>query len=240
MNQPRMVLRPDSSSRSRLLLAIVVIAVLGGGYLLYEMGRYHAGFNIVATTEQIDNLETRVTMLERENADLNEQKIQLETLSKTEQETYREVGGTLRELQNKIQEQREAIAFYRGIISPGESESGLRIQDLQVVRGSEEAHYSLRMVLVQVKQHHRQVYGKVEVTVDGARNGERVTLPLRSLLPEGGSAKWTYGFRYFQDFDRELELPDGFRPEKIHVELAPSGRGNQGIRQSFDWTTASS
>ena len=167
MNQPRMVLRPDSSSRSRLLLAIVVIAVLGGGYLLYEMGRYHAGFNIVATTEQIDNLETRVTMLERENADL-------------------------------------------------------------------------RMVLVQVKQHHRQVYGKVEVTVDGARNGERVTLPLRSLLPEGGSAKWTYGFRYFQDFDRELELPDGFRPEKIHVELAPSGRGNQGIRQSFDWTTASS
>ncbi|MEO1327364.1 MAG: DUF6776 family protein [Pseudomonadota bacterium] len=239
MNKPKMVLKPASPGRSRALLAIVFAAVIGGGYLLYEMGRFHAGFNRFASAEEIETLEARIVRLEAENRELNEQRVRLETLSKTEQETYREVGGTLRELQGKIQEQREAIAFYRGIISPGESESGLRIQDLQVVRGSQEARYNLRMVLVQVKQHHRQVYGKVEITVDGARDGERVSLPLASLLPEGNSAKWNYGFRYFQDFDRELELPEGFRPEKINVELAPSGRGNQGIRQTFDWSTAS-
>lgn len=239
MNKPRMVIRPESPTRSRILLAIVAIAVLGGGYVLYEMGRFHAGFNRFATTEQLETLQARIDTLEQENRALNEQRIRLQTDAKTEGETYREVSGTLRELQGKIQEQREAIAFYRGIISPEESESGLRIQDLQVVRGGEEARYNLRMVLVQVKQHHRQVYGKVEVTVDGARDGERVSLPLTALIPEGGSSKWNYGFRYFQDFDRELELPDGFRPEKIHVELAPSGRGNQGIRQSFDWSTAS-
>ena len=228
----------QGDARARVLLAVVVIAVAAGGYLLYEMGRIHAGHNRFAVAEERATLQARIVALETENRTLNEQRIQLQTDAKTEQETYREVGGALRELQTKIQEQREAIAFYRGIISPEESESGLRIQDLQVVRGTAESRYSLRMVLVQVRQHHRQVYGQVEVTVDGARDGERVSLPLTALLPEGASARWNYGFRYFQDFDRELELPAGFTPEKIHVELAPSGRGNQGIRQSFDWSTA--
>lgn len=228
-----------SSSRSKILLALVLVAVVGGVYLVYEMGRVHAGFNRFATAKQIDALQTRVSQLEANNQTLNEQRIQLETLAKTEAETYREVDSTLGELQAKIQEQREAIAFYRGIISPGESESGLRIQDLQMVRGTEEDRYRLRMVLVQVRQHHREVYGKVQLSVDGAMDGERVNLPLTRLLPDGASSRWNYGFRYFQDFERELVLPQGFVPQQINVELAPSGRGNQGIKQSFEWNTAS-
>ena len=222
-----------------MLLAVAAFVALGvGGYLLYEMGRIHAGFNRFAADEAVARLEARIVELEGEVRRLDEARIQLETTAKTEQETYREVSGTLRELQEKIQEQREAIAFYRGIISPEESESGLRIQDLQVVRGTEPDHYRLRMVLVQVKQHHRQVYGKVQLSVDGALNGEVVSLPYARLLPPSGSERWNYGFRYFQDFERELRMPDGFTPQRINVELEPTGRGNTGVRQSFDWSTS--
>ena len=221
------------------MLAAAAVAALGvGGYLLYEMGRIHAGYNRFAADEEVTRLTARIAELEGEVRDLDEARIQLETTAKTEQETYREVSGTLRELQEKIQEQREAIAFYRGIISPEESESGLRIQDLEVVRGTEPDHYRLRMVLVQVKRHHRQVYGKVQLSVDGAMNGEVVSLPYARLLPGNASERWNYGFRYFQDFERELRMPEGFTPQRINVELAPSGRGNKGIRQTFDWSTS--
>ena len=221
------------------MLVVATLAALGvGGYLIYEMGRVHAGFNRFAADEQVERLQARIAALEAEVRDLDEARIQLETTAKTEQETYREVSGTLRELQEKIQEQREAIAFYRGIISPEESESGLRIQDLEVVRGTEPDHYRLRLVLVQVRQHHRQVYGKVQLSVDGAMNGELVSLPYARLLPVNGSERWNYGFRYFQDFERELRMPEGFTPQRINVELAPSGRGNTGIRQTFDWSTS--
>ena len=225
-------------NRSLLLAAAALVALAVAGYLLYEMGRIHAGFNRFAADEELARLEARIAELEGEVRRLDEARIQLETTAKTEQETYREVSGTLRELQEKIQEQREAIAFYRGIISPEESESGLRIQDLQVVRGTEPDHYRLRMVLVQVKQHHRQVYGKVQLSVDGALNGELVSLPYARLLPPSGSERWNYGFRYFQDFERELRMPDGFTPQRINVELEPTGRGNTGVRQSFDWSTS--
>lgn len=227
-----------ASNRTAMLVAATLVALGVGGYLLYEMGRIHAGFNRFAADEQETRLVDRIAELEAEVRELDEQRIQLETTAKTEQETYREVSGTLRELQEKIQEQREAIAFYRGIISPEESESGLRIQDLEVVRGTEPDRYRLRMVVVQVKQHHRQVYGKVQISVDGAMNGEVVSLPYARLLPPDGSERWNYGFRYFQDFERELRMPDGFTPQRINVELAPSGRGNKGIRQTFDWSTS--
>ncbi len=226
------------TNRTRFLMALVIVAVMVAGYLLYEMGRIHAGFNRFAAAGEVDQLQKRIETLEADNRSLSEQRIQLQTISKTEQETYREVSGTLRELQTKIQEQREAIAFYRGIISPEESESGLRIQDLHVVRGTEESSYRLRMVLVQVKQHHREVYGKVQVSIDGAMDGEVVSLPLAQLLPDNASTRWNYGFRYFQDFERELVMPEGFRPQRINVVLAPSGRGNQGIKQTFDWSTS--
>ncbi len=221
-----------------MLAAAAFAALAVGGYLLYEMGRIHAGYNRFAADEEFTRLTARIAQLEGEVRSLDEARIQLETTAKTEQETYREVSGTLRELQEKIQEQREAIAFYRGIISPEESESGLRIQDLEVVRGTEPDSYRLRMVIVQVKQHHRQVYGKVQLSVDGAMNGEVVSLPYARLLPADGSERWNYGFRYFQDFERELRMPEGFSPQRINVELAPSGRGNKGIRQTFDWSTS--
>lgn len=220
------------------MLTLAVLAVLAGGYLLYEMGRIHAGFNRFEIAEERDRMSARIAELEAANRDLREQQVQLETLARTEQETYREVGGTLRELQSKIQEQREAIAFYRGIISPEESESGLRIQDLKVLRGSGESDYRLRMVLVQVKRHHREVYGKVQLSVDGTLDGEAVSLPLGRLVDADESARWSYAFRYFQDFERDLVLPAGFQPESINVELVPSGRGNVGIRQSFSWSTS--
>lgn len=224
--------------RTPLLVAATVAALAIGGYLLYEMGRIHAGFNRFTADEQVLRLNKRIAELEIEVAALDEARIQLETTALTEQETYREVSGTLRELQEKIQEQREAIAFYRGIISPEESESGLRIQDLEVLRDGDADRYRLRMVIVQVRQHHRQVYGKVRLTVDGAMDGEVVSLPYARLLPDGATERWNYGFRYFQDFERELEMPDGFTPQRINVELEPTGRGNTGIKQTFDWSTS--
>lgn len=228
-----------SPMRHRVIAVIALVAVLVGGYLLYEMGRIHAGYNRFAVDAELERRAKRIADLAAENAALNEQRVQLETMSKTEQETYKEVSGTLRELQAKIQEQREAIAFYRGIISPDESESGLRIQDLRVLRATDaEAEYQLRMVLVQVKQHHREVYGKVKLTIDGAIDGEAVSLPFAQLLPDGDSTRWNYGFRYFEDFERALVMPEGFLPEKINIELEPVGRGNTGIKQTFDWSTS--
>jgi hypothetical protein len=106
-----------------------------------------------------------------------------------------------------------------------------------VLRGAEESRYRLRLVLVQVKQHHRRVSGTVRLSVDGARDGEVVSVPYAQLATNDGDSRWAYSFRYFQDFERDLVLPAGFRPDRVNIELLPSGKGNTGIKQSFPWST---
>jgi len=230
---------PNASPiRSRVLAAVALAAVLGAGYLVYESGRLHAGYNRLEAARERDELTGRIAALEDEGAALREEIIKLETLRKTDQEAYKAIDEGFRSLQDKIQEQREAIAFYRGIISPADSSSGLRVQDFQVLRGAEESRYRLRLVLVQVKQHHQRVAGTVRLSVDGARGGEAVTIPFTQLSAEDRDARWAFSFRYFQDFERELVLPEGFEPDRVNVELMPSGSGNSGIKQSFPWSTS--
>ena len=231
-------LRRKSDERLRWFIAIAAVALAAGGYLLFEMGRVSADYNIFELAAERRAHRGEVSDLKTEIATLREQLVQTETVQTTEREAYRAVEQNLDELQAKIQEQREAIAFYRGIISPAASNAGLKIQDMQVLRGPDASQYRLRLTLVQVLQHHRQVYGSVSLSVDGAQNGEAVSYPLRQLLAEGEQRSWNYGFRYFQDFERRLALPDGFSPLTVNIELKPKGAGNVGLKQSFPWSTS--
>ena len=44
-----------------------------------------------------------------------------------------------------------------------------------------------------------------------------------------------YAFRYFQILEREVTLPEGFRPERIDIRLRPARRGADDIEVSFPW-----
>ncbi|MEM1261244.1 MAG: DUF6776 family protein [Pseudomonadota bacterium] len=231
-------MRRRSDERLRWYLAIGGVAMLAGGYLIFEMGRVSADYNTFEVAAERRTHRASIGELEATIAELRETIVQNETIQATDREAYRAVEQNLGQLQSKIQEQREAIAFYRGIISPAASNAGLQIQNLQLLRGTDEATYRLRMTLVQVKQHHREVYGKVNLSVDGAQDGEAVSYPLSQLLDDDEKKRWNYGFRYFQDFERRLALPDGFSPLTVNIELVPKGAGNVGLKQSFPWSTS--
>ena len=109
----------------------------------------------------------------------------LETHREIDREAYKEVEGSLTALQAKIQEQRDAIAFYRGIVSPADGKSGLRVQDLKLTRGNAEREFNLRLVLVQAMQHDRKVSGDVRMTVQGSQDGEEKSYEVAELLPDG-------------------------------------------------------
>jgi hypothetical protein len=58
------------------------------------------------------------------------------------------------------------------------------------------------------------------------------------LIPDDADKAWAYSFRYFQDFDRLLVLPDGFTPERITVEVRSRTRSISSIEESFAWVTS--
>lgn len=213
----------------------IVFAVLLGGYLTFEFGRIQASYNVVDAEQERSAYEDHILELESQIIALKEEVALLETHRDIDREAYKDVEASLADLQRKIQEQRDAIEFYRGIISPADGGRGLRVQDLKLASGNGEREYNVRLVLVQVKQHDLSVKGQVEFTVDGAQDGEPKTYSLDQLLPADEDSNWPFSFRYFQEFERQLILPEGFEPERINVEARSHTKSIASVKQSFRW-----
>ena len=218
------------------LLLLGLVAVVG--YLVFEFGRIKGGYDIVDASQERLQYEDRIEGLEDDIIELEQQVALLETHREIDREAYKEVETSLTALQAKIQEQRDAIAFYRGIVSPSDGKSGLRVQDLRLTRGKEERQFNLRLVLVQAMQHDRKVSGDVSLSVVGNQDGVETSYDFNQLIPPEADKGWAFSFRYFQDFDRQLVLPDGFTPERIRVEVRSRTRSISSIEESFAWVTS--
>lgn len=220
--------------------AVVVVLILVIGYLIFEFGRIRAGYDIVEAANISQVYEDRISQLDEEIVNLKQEVAILETNRDVDRESYKAVEVQLTALQAKIQEQRDAIAFYRGIVSPTDGNAGLRVQDLKVTRGKVEREFSVRLVLVQAMKHDRKVSGDVILTVVGDQNGVETSYPLAQLVSDEEDKAWAFSFRYFQNFDRQLVLPDGFTPERITVEVRSRTRSISSIEESFAWETSQS
>ena len=215
--------------------AFLVLLTLIAGYLIFEYGRISAGYDTIDAANERAALEQRITTLNDEIEVLKQEVALQETHRAIDREAYKDVESSLITLQAKIQEQRDAIAFYRGIVSPSDGKPGLRVQDFKLTRGVEERQFNLRLVLVQAMKHDRKVSGDVALSVEGSENGETKTYALTDLLPADADVAWPFSFRYFQDFDRQLVLPDGFTPERVHIEVRSKTRSISSIDESFAW-----
>lgn len=216
------------------ITAIVMIGVCS--YLIFEFGRIQADYNIADAVAERHGYEDRIAALADEIVALKQEVALLETHRDIDREAYRKVEASFATLEVKIQEQRDAIAFYRGIVSPKDGNSGLRVQALRLTRGATERTYNLRLVLVQSMQHDRKVSGDVSLSVEGSQDGVATSYTYSQLLPESADKSWIYSFRYFQNFDRQLVLPDGFTPQRIKIEVNSKTRSIASIEEIFSWT----
>lgn len=216
------------------------MAIVIGAYLIFEFGRIRADYNIIDAAEDRQAYQQQIEGLENEISALKQEVALLQTHKQIDAEAYEVVEASLTELQQKIQEQQDAIAFYRGIVSPKDGGRGLKVQDLRLTKGREEGQYHVRLVLVQVLQHDRSVKGEVDFSIEGDQDGEAKIYKLADLLPENADSTWAFQFRYFQDFDRELILPEGFTPEKVNVEVVSRTKSIASIKQSYVWQSAQS
>jgi len=227
-------------SRTRIVMMRAVFAVMIAvlGYLVFEFGRIQANYNIVDAGKERQAYEDRIAGLENDIVGLKEEVALLETHRDIDREAYKDVETSLTALQEKIQEQTDAIAFYRGIVSPKDGAAGLRVQNLRLTRSQSERSYNVRLVLVQSLQHDRKVNGDVSLSIVGEEGGAEATYSFAQLLPEETNASWPFSFRYFQNFDGEIVLPDGFTPEKITIEVRSRTRSISSIEESYSWTSS--
>jgi hypothetical protein len=229
------VIRQHPTWRRRALLIGTILGGIVALYLMYEWGRFEGGYSKFADIQRRREIAAKVESLERENERLRAEVAAADLARSVDDKAYAAVEKNLADLQAQVLKHREQLTFYRGIVSPEDGIGGLRIQRFQVLPGATERQYRLRLVLVQSMRQETVVSGAVVVQIEGVRDNR----PLQLTLPQAGATvaradgQLPFQFRYFQNLEQDIVLPEGFEPRAVNVEVR-SARLDP-VRESYPW-----
>jgi Family of unknown function (DUF6776) len=207
-------------------------------YLSFELGRQQSGYSLIHERRERQLFEAERAARDQTIDRLERELAILETSRDIDAETYAGITANLAELEARLQAQEEELAFYRGIVSPGDGVAGFRIQSVAVEPGVEPATFTLHITLVQAIMHNDRLAGAVRATLRGTEHGQDATYALAELDGASRSAEIPYEFRYFQLLEAGLALPEGFEPSEIEIEVWPQSPRGETIVQSFPWAVA--
>src|SRR5580692_5154665 len=114
-----LVVRQRTSALQTALLIAAVLVALFALYVVYELGRYNAGYDRQAVAQQRTEFEVRIEQLEKENREMRTQMAELDTFRVGRAQEQAEVARAMGELQAQVARQSQELAFYRGVVQQG-------------------------------------------------------------------------------------------------------------------------
>ncbi|MDH5231192.1 MAG: hypothetical protein OEZ58_01110 [Gammaproteobacteria bacterium] len=207
------------------------------GWTIFYWGQSKAGYDRLASADTTNSMKNAITQLKRENNDLRDAIALLERSKQVDTQAYSQVDENLKALQEEILELREEVTFYRGIVSPTETSAGLRIERFKIGETAKKRLHHFELVLTQVLKNDRSRRGIAEISFEGIHNGLPKQLSLSSISAEG-KRKLEFNFKYFQKFEGDVMLPEGFAPRSVLVKVKP--HRNKEIQRSFEWPNGES
>lgn len=227
------VIRQHRPVLTVVVASVIVIAIGVAGYMLYFNASDWAQAELSALHEERDELMTTVDALRDANATLRERVAILERAQQVEGSAYKNVDAHLRSLQDEVLALKEEVAFYRGIVSAGK-EKGLNIQTFVVDKEATPGAYRFQLVLTQHLKRVKKISGTVKLKVMEEQNGRPKDLLLSDMAGKQADAL-EFEFKFFQRIEGRFTLPDGFKPERLQIQVVSSGKKPASVEKSFEW-----
>jgi len=230
-----LVVRAHRPWKSKFIWGIVLLGLLIGGWTLFDYGRFLAGYDSRDAGNEIEGLLQVQEHLEKRIVSLREDKAVLQRAAQIERKAYNELDRTLKILQAEILEHKEELAFYRGIVSPKDSSSGLYLQNFFLSQNGDTRSYRYKVVLTQVLKNSRLISGKVKLQFDGLLDGESKILDLKAITAKK-VRDLNYRFKYFQNVEGVVDFPEGFSLLRVKIQILPRGRLRDMIEKTIEWS----
>ncbi len=208
------------------LLAVFVLALVFGAWGLWQV-------LVPASAPAVSQAQLRA---QQRRADALEQRVA--TLSRSDQisrEANRDLQGTLAERDEEIAGLRADVAFYERFVGSTAKRHGLNVHQLQLQQQDGQA-WHFTATLTQNLNRGAVNTGKLTLTVEGSQDGKMRKLSWVQLRQEPDAPGVDYSFKYFQQVDGDILLPEGLQPIRVVAHLDPQRGAAQ--EQSFTWAEA--
>lgn len=217
-----------------LLTGVAVSAAGGWGYAYYATVLTQQG-------EQAEKreLSAQLTDLREENEALKRQIAILDRSSAVDQQTGAELQETLTALRQRVAQLEEDVLFYRQVVEEETEETGLVIGQLDIDATRSPDRYRYKLVMRQQDADgDTYLTGHVNFNLVGQLQDQQVILPLRDLSEFEDELDIRLRFKYFQNIEGELALPEGFQPDRIQIAAVATEPVSKRINEDFGWVVA--
>ena len=217
--------------RTVILLVFTVVAAMVG----YATGLAQSGFRFSSAEESNQVLENEVQKLRDDYRKARQQLINLERGRAIDEQALNQARKTIVDLETRIGSLQSDLTFYKNIMAPSETSKGLQVDSFTLVRARNQDNYDFKLVLTQVGNNKSYISGVVAVNVIGLRDEEKEVIALRDLSEDIADLGVKFRFRYFQDVEGSLKLPEEFEPLEVQVVAQAEGRKSSQAERTFNW-----
>ena len=234
--QEKMIVVPYRPGRRFLLVSLLV---LGAG--ASAVGGFMYGYTNTQRSQQSEQatqqeLSEQLIGTETENSELRRQVAILDRSSVMDQLATEEVQETIRGLRDRVAQLEQDVVYYRQVVSAETEDTGLIISQLDIDATREANRYRYKLVLRQQDADGDTfLTGHVNINLVGSQGEEQQILALRDLSAEQDQLDIRLRFKYFQNIEGELVLPDNFVPDRLQVAAVSVEPVEKSINQNFSW-----
>lgn len=171
--------------------------------------------------ERLERAQARLAVLERE-ADV------LRQANRLLRERESEHQAELNTLQSELD-------FYRRLAGTGGEQTGLDVYRAELVATGSDRVFQFVLTLTQNIRRASIITGRARIDVEGTLEDRPVTLRW-SQLGDGAAPEPAFRFKYFQQLEGYLTLPEAFLPTRLVVTLEAKDQRNP-VRHNFEWSS---
>jgi cell division protein FtsL len=237
-SRPRIKTRvstPKIIPMSGVFLTLGIVGAVGViAFLIWKLFPSDSAQQDSLLRHRIEIQEQQIAELQEERSQLRQKVAELERRNQIDEEAVNRAREELKSFQTERLKLEEEVAFLRGIMTSGAGKQGLRIHDLRLDRLNSEGLFRFRFTVSNVQKNSGVTRGRIWVTLEGNQDGKVSSLPLEAVTAEKVESL-KMRFRYFQEVDGQIQLPQGFQPIAVSVEVRPVNSGQKPVEQRFDW-----
>ena len=198
---------------NRIALAAVLLLLI-----VYVGGKRYVAKELIKARERIAQLEAEIQVAQGEvDSDKTGKAVAVQEAAVLQKanELLRE---SERQRQDEIASLKADLAFYRRLGGASGSEADLAIHHIELRRTDSPRVFELFFTLTQNIRWASVISGDIDLTVDGIMAGKAVHLDESKLLAESAS-DLKFEFKYFQQLERLITLPEGFEAKHLTLTL---------------------
>ncbi|PRH81499.1 DUF6776 family protein [Arenimonas caeni] len=216
---------------ARVLAGVVLAAWLASLVATWWIASERAAPGMSKLREELELTSKRATEAEALTRQLRQNVATLRRSDQISRSANTELQASLAEREEEVSALRADVAFYERLVGATGQRRGLSVHEAVF---TQEAAGTWRYTVTLTQNLNRGAISKGEarVSVEGVSEGRLRTLGWEDLKQEPGAPGQAFSFRYFQQLEGSVMLPEGFTPQRVRVQLRSDGST---VDQAFPW-----